>query len=171
MATLNVSDLNRQGKVFTAANIAAKNFVAVSTTATGLMIYNPASSRVKAVLIDVGFAYTTAPAAIHNLGIAIMAANTAIPTSLTAAGAPAQNADGSGNAGSVIAWDAATLPVAPVLRRWFNGTLATGGVGNYSAIDRIDGSLVLVPGSLAIIAVVTTTAVGMGHFTWAELPV
>lgn len=171
MATINVADLNRQGKVFTAANIANKNFVAVSTTATGLMIYNPPSSNKKAVLIDVGFAYTTAPAAIHNIGIAVMAANTALPTALTAAGSPAQAADGSGNVGAVLAWDAATLPVAPVMRRWFNGTLATGGVGNYQANDRIDGSLVLVPGSLAIIAVVSTTAVGMGHFTWAEFAV
>ena len=171
MATLNVSDLNRQGKVFTAANVSAKSVIAVTTSMTGLIIYNPVGSNVKAVLIDVGFVYTTAPAALHNIGVAVMNYHPSAPGTLTVAGSPAQSADGSGKAGSVVAWDAAALPVAPVARRWFNGTLATGGVGNYMANDRIDGSLVLIPGTAACLTVVTTTAVGMGHFTWAEVPV
>jgi hypothetical protein len=171
MASLNVSDLNRQGKVFVGANVSAKSVIAVTTAMTGLIIYNPPGSGVKGLLIDAGFAYTTAPAAIHNLGIAVMNYNNALPTSLTVAGRSAVSADGAGNVGKLIAWDAATLPVAPVAVRWFNGTLATGGVGNYQANDRIDGSLIIAPGSAAMLTVVTNTAVGMGHFTWAEVSV
>ena len=113
MATLNVSDLNRQGKVFVAANVSAKNHIAVTTSMTGLIVYNPYGSGVKLVLIDAGFAYTTAPAALHNIGLAVMASNTAVPTSLTVAGRSAVAADGSGRVGAAIAWDAATLPAAP----------------------------------------------------------
>lgn len=170
MATLNVADLNRQGKVFTGANVSAKSVIAVTTAMTGLIIYNPVGSGVKGILIDAGFAYTTAPAALHNLGIALMAYNTAVPTSLTAAGSPAASADGAGNVGKLIAYDAATLPVAPVARRWSFGVLGTGSVQPTQFMDRIDGSLILVPGSAACLTVVTTTAVGMGHFTWAEVP-
>ncbi len=171
MASLNVSDLNRQGKVFTGANISAKSVIAVTAAMTGLILYNPNGSGKKLILVDAGFVYTTAPAALHNIGIAVMVTNPALPTSLTVAGSAASSADGAGNVGSGIVWDAATLPVAPVARRWFNGTLATGGVGNYQANDRIDGSIILVPGSAAALTVVTTTAVGMGHFTWVEVAV
>lgn len=170
MATLNVADLNRQGKVFTGANVSAKSVIAVTTSMTGLILYNPNGSGVKLVLVDAGFVYTTAPAALHNVGIAIMATNITAPSSLTVAGSPAASADGAGTVGKGIVWDAATLPAAPVARRWFNGTLATGGTNNYNGETRIDGSLILVPGSAACLTVVTTTAVGMGHFTWAEVP-
>ncbi len=171
MATLNVSDLNRQGKVFTAANVSAKNHIAVTTAMTGLILYNPWGSNVKLVLIDVGFVYTTAPAALHNLGLAMMTANTTVPTSLTAAGSPSSAADGSGNVGKGIAWDTATLPAAPVARRWNFGVLGTGSVQPTQFMDRVDGSLIVVPGAAVCTTVVTTTAIGMAHMTWAELPV
>lgn len=169
MATLNVSDLNRQGKVFTAANVSAKNHIAVATGMTGLIVYNPMGSGVKLVMIDVGFAYTTAPAALHNIGLAMMASNPTVPTSLTAAGSPAKAADGSGRVGAAVAYDAATLPAAPVAVRWLWGVLATGSVNPTAFSERLDGSLVVVPGAAICTTVVTTTAAGMAHFTWAEV--
>jgi hypothetical protein len=168
MATLNVADLNRQGKVFVGANVSAKSVIAVTAAMTGLILWNPTGSGKKLVLVDLGFAYTTAPAALHNIGVAMMTASQVLPTSLTVAGRSAIAADGSGAIPAGIVWDAATLPAAPVAVRWFNGTLATGGVGNYQANDRVDGSLVVVPGAALCLTVVTTTAIGMGHFTWAE---
>ena len=137
---------------------------------TGLILHNPAGSGKKLILVDVGFSYTTAPAALHNLGIGLTTTGQVAPTSLTAAGRSAIAADGSGNLPSAVGYDAATLIVAPVAVRWFNGTLATGGVGNYSAIDRIDGSIVVVPGAQAALIALTTTAIGVGHFTWVEVP-
>lgn len=173
MATLNVSDLNRQGKVFVGANVSAKSVIAVTTAMTGLILWNPPSSNRKLVLIDAGFVWTTVPGAVHNLGIAVAAATTVLPTSLTVSGRSAVAADGSGNVGQGVTYDAATLTAAPVAQRWFGGAAWASGanVGPYQAIDRIDGSIILVPGATAALTVVTTTAVGMGHFTWAELPV
>lgn len=171
MATLNVSDLNRQGKVFVAANVSAKSHIAVAAAMTGLIVWNPPGSGVKLVMVDVGFAYTTAPAAIHNIGLAMMTANQTLPTSLTVAGRSATAADGSGNVPKAIAWDAATLPAAPVAVRWMWGTMATGSVGFAGMSERLDGSLVVVPGAAICTTVVTTTAAGMAHFTWAEVPV
>jgi hypothetical protein len=172
MATLNVSDLNRQGKVFTAANVSAKSIVAVSTTATGLMVYNPNGSGVNLVLIDMGWAFTTAPAAVVQVGVALMPTNPAVPTSLTVAGSPAADAGGRGQVGAGVAWDAATLPVAPVARRWSLSADFESAVGSplVSCNDRIDGSLIVVPGALAIICALTTTGVGVGSLTWAEIP-
>ncbi len=171
MATLNVADLNRQGKVFVAANVSAKSVIAVTTSMTGLIVWNPPGSGVKLVMIDAGFAYTTAPAALHNIGIAMMTSNNAVPTSLTVSGRSATAADGSGNVGKAVAWDAATLPAAPVAVRWMWGTMATGSVGFAGMSERLDGSLVVAPGAAICLTVVTTTAVGMGSFTWAEVPV
>src|SRR6266446_1226661 len=107
MATINVADLNRQGKVFTAANVAVKNVIAVAAGMTGLILYNPNGSGKKVVLVDAGFVWTTVPGAVHNLGIGVMTQNNAVPTALTAAGSAAQAADGSGNVGVAVAWDAA----------------------------------------------------------------
>ncbi len=177
MATLNVADLNRQGKVFVAANVSAKNVIAVASGMTGLILYNPVGSGKKLVLVDAGFVWTTAPAAVHNIGIGLKAADGVAPTGLTVAGGPARAADGSGATGAGIAYDAATLGTAPVAARWFLGALyqAASAAGTTVAaamqLDRLDGSIVVVPGAAACLIAVTTTAVGMGSFTWVEYPV
>lgn len=165
---------NRLGQVFTAANVSAKSVVAVSTTATGLMIYNPIGSGKIIILTDASFVWTTAPAAVHNLGIATAAPNTTIPASVTAAGSPTVVSNSSGTSGNSItlAYDAATLPVAPVARRWFGGGVYGSGVGEspYNMVDHVDGAISAIPGGLICLCAVTTTAVGMGSMTWVELP-
>jgi len=177
MATLNVADLNRQGKVFVGANVSAKSVIAVNATMTGLMLYNPINSGKKLVLVDAGFVWTTTPAAVHNVGIGIVAATATAPTSLTVAGGPARAADGSGLAGSGIVYDAAVFAAAPVAARWFlNATYQAASaagttVASAMQLDRLDGSIALVPGSAACLIAVTTTAVGMGSFTWVEYPI
>ncbi len=175
MATLNVADLNRQGRVFCAANVSAASVIAVTTTMTGLTLYNPLGSGKKAVLIDAGFVWTTVPAAVHNVGLAVLNTNAgAIPTGITNL---AIAADGSGNLGVVQASASIVLNTAPVARRWFLNALyqAASAAGTTVAaatqFDRIDGSLILVPGASVSLCAVTTTAVGMGSFTWAELPI
>lgn len=169
MATINVADLNRQGRVFVGANVSAKSVIAVTAAMTGLILWNPPGSGKKLVLIDAGFVYTTGPTAVTQLGIAQMTATSVLPTSLTVAGRSATAADGSGNIPVGIVWDAATLPAAPVAVRWFAGSCGTA-VTTAQVLDRIDGSVVVVPGSAVCLTTVTTTAVGMGSFTWAEYP-
>ena len=170
MSNLDLASYNRQGKLFVAANVSAKSVIAVTTAMTGVILYNPLGSGKKLLIGDVGFAYTTAPAALHNIGLALMNTNVTVPTTLTAIGSGVLSADGGGNVGVAKAYDAATLPVAPVAVRWFGGVLATGAVGAYQLNAQIDGTLIVVPGAALTFTVVTTTAIGLGSISWIEVP-
>lgn len=174
MSNLDRLAYNRAGQLFCASNVSAKSVVAVSTTATGVIIYNPVGSNKMLFIVDAGFAWTTAPAAVHNLGWAIMAPSITAPTGLTAIGSGVQSAQGYGNAGNAVAqaYDAATLPVAPVMRRIAGGAVYGSGVGEspYSIIDYIDGALAVPAGGAFVFAGVTTTLVGLGSVSWIEVP-
>lgn len=170
MATLNVSDLNRQGKVFCAANAATGSFIAVAATQTNLNLYNPLGSGVKLVLIEIGFSWVTVPGAVHNLGVAMFTNFSALPTGITQIGV---SADGSANVPKGQATASIVLSAAPTTRRWFAGAAwgSSVGVSPNQIVDRVDGSIILVPGASASIVGLTTTALGVGSFVWAELPV
>lgn len=175
MSNLDRLAYNRAGQLFTAANVAAKTVVAVSTTATGVILYNPIGSNKMLFIVDAAFAWTTAPAAVHNLGWAIMAPQTpTLPTGLTAIGSGVQTCLGYGNAGNAVAqaYDAATLPLAPVMRRIAGGAVYGSGTSEspYSIIDYIDGALAVPAGGAFVFAGVTTSLVGLGSVSWIELP-
>ena len=174
MSNLDIASYNRQGKVFTAANTSAKSVIAVTTSMTGVILYNPAGSNKKFIIVDAGWVWTTVPGAVHNIGMALAAPNVTVPTTLTAIGSGVLAADGSGNAGTSVAraYDAAALPVAPVIQRWSFGAAwgSSVAVSPFKATDQIDGALILVPGAVLAFAAVTTTAVGMGSVTWIEVP-
>ena len=171
--SLDVASYNRQGKVFVAANTAAKTVIAVTTAMTGVILYNPAGSGKKLLIVDAGWAWTTAPAALQNIGLALAAPNVTVPTTLTAIGSGVLSADGSGTAGASVAraYDAATLPVAPVAVRWFAGAAwgSDTSKGPYMILDRIDGGLILVPGAVLTFTVVTNSAIGLGSLSWIEV--
>ncbi len=171
---MDVVNYNRLGQIFTAGTTQARSVIAVTTSMTGLILYNPAGSGKQVFLLDAGFTWTTAPAAVHNLGIATAAPNLTAPASITASDSGVVVSNGSGNAGSSLtqAYIAATLPVAPVARRWFEGAVYGSGVGEspFMCVEHIDGAISLIPGAVACLTVVTTTAVGLAHFTWLELP-
>lgn len=176
MSNLDRLAYNRAGQMFCAANVSAKSVVAVSTTATGVILYNPIGSNFNFFIVDAGFAWVTAPAAVHNLGWAIMAPNNITPpATVTAIGSGVQSCQGTGNAGSSVAaaYDTATLGTAPVMRRIAGGAVYGSGVGEspYSIIDYIDGALMIPPGGAFVFAAVTTTLSGLGSVTWIELPV
>lgn len=173
MSNLDRLAYNRAGQLFMAANVAAKSVPAVSTTATGVILYNPVGSNKTLYIVDCGFAWTTAPAAVHNLGWANMAPNITVPTGLTAIGSGVLSGNGFGNAGASVAqaYDAATLPVAPVIRRIAGGAVYGSGVGEspYSIIDYIDGAIAVPAGGAFVFAAVTTTLVGLGSVCWIEI--
>lgn len=170
---MDVVNYNRTGQIFTAANVSAKSVIAVTTAMTGLILYNPVGSGKQIILIDACFVWTTAAAAVHNIGIATAAPNVTLPSSLTVAGSPTVVSNSSGGAGNsvTIAYDAATLPVAPVARRWFGGAMYASAASNspYQMTDHVDGAISAIPGGVICLTVVTTTAVGMGSFTWLEV--
>lgn len=164
---------NRAGQLFTAANVSAKSVIAVAAGMTGVILYNPVGSNKTLYILDVGWAWTTAPGAVHNIGIAIMAPNVTTPTALTTIGSGVLSGQGTGNAGSSVAraYDAATLPAAPVMQRICFGAAYGSAVGEspYQLIDYVDGALAVPPGGAACLAAVTTTAVGLGSISWVEI--
>lgn len=174
MSNIDRLAFNRAGQLYCAANVSSKTVVAVSTTATGVILYNPVGSNKVLWIVDAGFAWVTAPAAVHNLGWAVMTPNITAPTGLTAIGSGVLTANGTGNAGNSVAqaYDAATLPVAPVMRRIAGGAVYGSGVGEspYSIIDYIDGALGVQPGGAFVFAAVTTSLAGLGSVFWIELP-
>lgn len=172
---MDLTSYNRLGQVYSAANVSAKSVIAVTTAMTGVIVYNPPGSGKNVVIADVGFVWTTVPGAVHNIGIATAAPNLTPPGTVTAIGSGVRLANGSGNAGNsvTLVYDAATLPVAPVACRWFSGAAwgSSVAVSPYSAVEHVDGAVMLVPGAVMCLTVVTTTAVGMGHVTWIEVPI
>lgn len=172
---MDLTAYNRLGQVYSAANVSAKSIIATTTIMTGVILYNPPGSGKNVIIADMGFVWTTAPAAVHNLGFATAAPNLTAPASVTAIGSGVRLANGSGNAGNsvTLAYDAATLPVAPVACRWLGGAVYGSAVGEspYRIFDQTDGAVMLVPGAVGCMIAVTTTLVGMGHITWIEVPV
>ena len=170
----NIADANIAGQTYCAANVAVKSVIAVTTAMTGLILYNPIGSGVTAVINSAAWVWTTAPAAVHNIGLALAAPNVTVPSSLTAIGSGVLKANGLGNADKAWckAYDAATLAVAPVIVRWAFGATYGSGVGESPAalIDYVNGALVLIPGAVLTFAAVTTTAVGMASISWSEVP-
>ncbi len=172
---MDLTSYNRLGQVFTAANVSAKSVIAVTTSMTGLILFNPPGSGKNLLIADVGFVWTTAPAAVHNLGFATSFQGQVALSGTTAAGSAVRQSNGSGNAGNSVtqAYVAVTVATAPVACRWFGGGVYGSGVGEspYMMIDKTDGAVMLVPGAIGCLTVVTTTAVGMASITWIEVPV
>jgi len=173
MSNLDIASYNRQGKLFVAANVAAKSVIAVTTAMTGVILHNPAGSGKKLIIVDAGWAWTTVPGAVHNIGLALASPNATAPATLTVIGSGVLRADGSGAGGAVgRAYDAATLPVAPVAVRWSFGAAwgSSVAVSPHHLIDHVDGALLLVEGATLTFAAVTTTAAGLGSVSWIEVP-
>ena len=165
---------NRAGQLFMGANVSAKTMSTTSTTATGVILYNPTGSNKTLYVVDVGFAWTTVPGAIHKLGLGYMPPNITVPTSVTNIGSGIICGNGAGNASGSVArcYDAATIAVAPTAIRWFAGAAwITGGSGEapYSFLDYVDGAIAVAPGGILQIMSETTAAVGVGHMTWIEI--
>ena len=176
MSNFDYASYNRKGQLFTAANVSAKSVIAVTTAMTGVILHNPIGSGKNLLIADVGFVWTTTPAAVHNIGLALLAPQATQPGTLTAIGSGVLSAAGLGNASNAAgkAYDAATLAAAPTAVRWFGGAAFSGTAattGPFSMVDYVSGAIMLVPGATMTFAAVTTTAVGMGHVTWAEVPV
>src|SRR6266705_1952656 len=174
MATLNTSDLNRQGKVFTAANQAGATITLINTsTATGFILSNPYGSQRKLSLIDLTFAYSTVPTATAIVFACLAIAPTSVAHTITTP-ITVYNADGSGVATTNTARASAssTTPNLPVYTRilgYSPTTPATTGALTWK--DAIEGALVIVPGSYMQISYLGAAPVGITSATWAEFTV
>ena len=173
MSSLNVSDYNRLGKVYCAANVGEINHITPTAAQTGLSLFNPYGSGKKFILVDWGFVWTTRPAAVHEVGLALRANQITVPTSITAIVAKAADGRAITCDSVAIVASALTYGAAPVAIRWSFGAAWADNtfVNVYTNQDKVDGAICLIPGSGINTVGLTTTAAGMASFTWIEVPV
>lgn len=161
----------RLGNLYRACNQAAATVTLINTsTATGFILSNPFGSGKRMVIRDIGFQYTTVPAATAIIFVAQSAAPSqtqvvhTTPLSVYAA-------DGGGAVTPVGRADsAATTPGLPVYARsigYSPTTPATTGALAYR--DYCLGAICLIPGTFLQISYITTAPVGIADATWAEV--
>lgn len=170
MSNLAIADYARLGQVFFACNQANKATTALSTTATGLILYNPWGSGKKLILADARFAFSAVPTA---AGAVMLAMGNTPSQAATPAGTAdvVWAADGSGPAANAAAkvFTIATLNVVNV----YVSPLAVASTTTSSVAmsDLPEGGIVVVPGNYLMFSHVTTVATGIGSFLWVEVPV
>lgn len=167
--------LAREGLVFTAANVAAQaTTVALNTTYTGLMIYNPVGNTKRAIVLGCMFAHSAAPATFSMMallsGATTSAAAIVHTTALASPGIVSSRIGPSSPTSTMGADSAATIPT-PVYRMALGASGATGvvpGNGTPTWVD-LGGLLTIEPGGFLCMGGLTV-ATGFATFAWAEEP-
>lgn len=171
MSNMDIASYTRQGKGFFACNQVAKATTALSTTYTGLVVYNPWGSGKKLILYYANWAFTTLPTGVG--GVFLSTGNTP-----SVAATPAGTADviwatdGSGVSTISVArvFTIATLPIVNV----YVAPLSMCSTGTTVAMAMPlfpEGGFVVSPGNYACVAHFTTIATGLASFAWVEVPV
>jgi hypothetical protein len=126
----------------------ATTTVGLATTYTGLVISNPVTSTVNAVLNKASVMQSVIQSAqIEAYAIAI-GYNGSTNVTHTAALATKSNLVGSGNTSIVLADTSATLPTAPTYHTFVHNTGTATANGTGAVID-LEGSVILIPGAYA----------------------
>ena len=164
-----------RGTIFTVSNTAAAALSNASTTATGLILSNPAGSGKNIFLLEVTFIQTSTAAASANAGITLAANINPVATVVTHT-TPITINPGllGGTAASIAKADsAATLPAAPTIVRaiWQPSVSATATTGIPPFIkDDIGGAIAISPGCTLSLSALGAVS-GIATFTWEELPI
>ena len=163
----------RLGKMFNSCSTGAVTLSTVSATCTGLALSNPYGSGKNLVVKQCRFAPSTAPAGAAVVGLAVSPAvsQTAV-THTTPAVVHNAIATGSNiNTGVGVVDSSATLPAAPVWLRPIGSVVAASSITPDMYIDETNGSIILPPGTNLSFSYLTTAAIGIASFTWAEVDV
>lgn len=156
-----------QGNMYSAANQAAQAVsIALATTYTGLMLYNPIGSQIKLVMNKAKFALTVAPAAIASIGL-ISGFQTAAPTGLTAVSVRS-NLIGNSATGSGLAYSAATI-ATPVWTAQLVDGFTAAALPAPSPVTDLEGLYVILPGGFVAFGALTAVT-GLGWISWEEIP-
>ena len=166
---LDIFEYAQRGKVFHAANTAGATLSALSTTATGFILNNPWGSGKNVAILRIQWAPSTAPAGAAIVGLAMSPAISETAVTHTTP-LVVRSATLHGNAdGSIAKVDtSATTVGTPVFVRFLSSVVAASSITPYCVDDRVDGALILVPGTSVQMAYVTTAAVGCTSMTWLE---
>lgn len=161
----------RLGKLYHACTTGAVTLSTVSATCTGLSLENPIGSRKNLVLKRATFVPSTAPAGAAVVGLAV---SPAVASSAVTHTTPAviHNAIATGsnlNVGVAKADSSSTLPAAPVWLRPLGSVVAASSVSPATYNEEINGEIILPPGTNISFSYLTTAAVGIAAFIWAEV--
>jgi hypothetical protein len=169
-----IGDLAKQGLVYTGCTTAAGLCTGLSTTYTGLLIYNPYGSGVNLLMYDGAAVLSAVPAAIAQPMISVSGAvnQTALPAG-TAAGTIFPAKTGVVPPGSSLALlrTIVTLPAVNVNYKVVPGSVQTGAVTVPHFYTKFDGSLIVSPGTGVMWSFTTTAYTAQYSFTWAEIPI
>lgn len=161
----------RLGKLFHSCSTGAVTLSTVSATCTGLVLSNPIGSGKLLVVKRASFVPSTAPAGAAVVGLAISAKVEPVEVVHTTP-AVIHNAIGTGsdkNSGVAKVDSSATLNAAPVWLRPLGAVVAASSISPSSYKEDIDGEIILPPGTNLSFSYLTTAAVGIAAFTWAEI--
>lgn len=163
----------RLGNMYHACSAGAVTLSTVSATHTGLALSNPIGSGVNLVVEKCRFAPSTAPGGASVVGLAISAS---VQTTEVVHGTPAviHNAICTGsnaNVGKGKCDAASTLGAAPVWLRPIGGVVAASSITPGMYVDETKGDIILPPGTNLSFSYLTTAAVGIAGFSWAEVPI
>jgi len=164
--------LSSEGKVFFAASQAATTWsVALTTTYTGLMVWNPASSTVNLRLQQVAFALSVAPAAIAPVGLILGGPTTDLATNGTPLSVyNTKTGAAISTAGRGKASAGCTLTLAPIWGPMLVGGFTAAALFSHGGLVDLEEAFTIPPGHFAGIGALTA-AVGFGYMSWTETPV
>ena len=162
----------RLGNMFRSCNQAGATVTLINTsTATGFILSNPWGSGKDLILKDVNFSYTTVPTATAIVFLACSIAPHATAHASTTA-LDVYNVKGNQvtTSGAGRAYNASTTPNLPVYSRTLGYSPTTPATtGGLTLTDKVDGAVILIPGTYAQISYITTAPVGITTMTWAEI--
>jgi len=156
-----------KGNVYYAASQAATTWsVALNTTHTGLVVYNPASSGVNLIILKASFSFSVAPVAIAHIGLFTGYIAAGIVTHTTPLTPVNCLVGGSGGLGGADA--AATLVGTPTWALPIMGGFTAGALPSTSpSVIDVDGAIVVKQGGYCGIGALTA-AIGFGSIIWKQ---
>lgn len=163
----------RLGNMYHSCSTGAVTLSTVNATCTGLALSNPIGSGVNLVVEKARFQPSTAPAGISVVGLAV---SPAVQSTEVVHTTPAviHNAMATGsnvNSGKAKVDAAATLGAAPVWLRPIGGVTAASSITPGMYVDETKGDIILPPGTNLSFSYLTTAAIGIAAFSWAEVPI
>lgn len=166
-------DLNKNGFVYSASNVAAQALSVNSTTATGLILTNPIGSGIDLVLLEIQVALASLPAGQSSLILTGSSVSSGTAVTHTTPLTPRSNMLGSSRTPIGLADSAATITATNIIKIISGGTAAT--VAASTAFppfikDEIAGSIILTPGTCISLQCLTTAISVVASMTWAEVP-
>ena len=142
--------------------------MALATTYTGILLYNPVNSGKILVPLKVKFALSAAPAAVATIGLIGGFAATGGVTAQTSALGVQSSQIGNTSKGAGIALSAATIVAPTWIKQLWDGFTALTLPAPQAPVD-LEGMIEILPGGFLAIGALTSVT-GLGSIFWEEVP-